>query len=425
SDAAPARLDHDGDHHIGDRARRLRCRPAWRARLQQFPDDGRALDRARPALPFPVVDELLRESGDGAIHAPAGGGPCRDRAHLAGGARVPRRSGAVREAAFLLPALRPAGAGDARHRDADAGGAAAAGGCAPGRRFHPLHARPLRFAWSAPHPGVSSAMSEAEAPEIERLPVSVITGFLGSGKTTLLKHLLRQPDMADTAVVINEFGEIGLDHLLVEEAREDTILMSSGCLCCSIRGDLIDTLRRLYKRRDRGEVPRFKRLVIETTGLADPAPILQTLIGDPLLSAFYRLDGVVTTVDAVNGMDQLDRQFESVKQAAVADRLILTKTDLAGEAQRKALEARLRTLNPAAPLLPVAHGAVAAEQLFNAGLYNPAEKSPDVGRWLREEAYAQAADSRHDDHDHHGHDHGHGHGHALDVNRHDDHIRAF
>jgi G3E family GTPase len=204
--------------------------------------------------------------------------------------------------------------------------------------------------------------------------------------------------------------------------------MSSGCLCCSIRGDLIDTLRRLYKRRERGEVPRFKRLVIETTGLADPAPILQTLIGDPLLSAFYRLDGVVTTVDAVNGMDQLDRQFESVKQAAVADRLVLTKVDLADAAQRKTLEARLRTLNPAAPLLPVAHGAVAAEQLFNAGLYNPAEKSPDVARWLKEEAYAQSPGS-HRDHEHgahhHGHDHDHGHGHAHDVNRHDDHIRAF
>ena len=263
-------------------------------------------------------------------------------------------------------------------------------------------------------------MSEAE---IERLPVSVITGFLGSGKTTLLKHLLQQPDMADTAVVINEFGEIGLDHLLVEEAKEDTILMSSGCLCCSIRGDLIDTLRRLYKRRDRGEVPKFKRLVIETTGLADPAPILQTLMGDPLLSAFYRLDGVVTTVDAVNGMDQLDRQFESVKQAAVADRLILTKTDLAGAEQRAALEARLHALNPAAPLLPVAHGAVAADQLFNAGLYNPAEKSPDVARWLKEEAYAQTPQSH--AHDHHGPDHGHDHDHALDVNRHDDHIRAF
>jgi G3E family GTPase len=263
-------------------------------------------------------------------------------------------------------------------------------------------------------------MSEAFA--LERLPVSVITGFLGSGKTTLLKNLLQQPDMADTAVVINEFGEIGLDHLLVEEAKEDTILMSSGCLCCSIRGDLIDTLRRLYKRRDRGEVPKFKRLVIETTGLADPAPILQTLIGDPLLSAFYRLDGVVTTVDAVNGMDQLDRQFESVKQAAVADRLVLTKTDLAKPDQRAALERRLHGLNPAAPLLPVAHGAVAAEQLFNAGLYNPAEKNPDVARWLKEEAYAQANnhDHDHDHHDHHHHDQA-----ALDVNRHDDHIRAF
>ena len=263
----------------------------------------------------------------------------------------------------------------------------------------------------------------SEAPELERLPVSVITGFLGSGKTTLLKNLLQQPDMADTAVVINEFGEIGLDHLLVEEAKEDTILMSSGCLCCSIRGDLIDTLRRLYKRRDRGEVPKFKRLVIETTGLADPAPILQTLIGDPLLSAFYRLDGVVTTVDAVNGMDQLDRQFESVKQAAVADRLVLTKTDLVRPEQRAALEARLHALNPAAPLLPVAHGAVAAEQLFNAGLYNPAEKIADVTRWLKDEAYAQAKD---DGHDHDGHDHHHHHDHApLDVNRHDDHIRAF
>lgn len=266
-------------------------------------------------------------------------------------------------------------------------------------------------------------MTETEPTQPERLPVSVITGFLGSGKTTLLKHLLRQPDMADTAVVINEFGEIGIDHLLVEQAKEDTILMSSGCLCCSIRGDLIDTLRRLYKRRERGEVPKFKRLVIETTGLADPAPILQTLMGDPLLGAFYRLDGVVTTVDAVNGMDQLDRQFESVKQAAVADRLILTKIDLAKPDQRAALETRLRDLNPAAPLLPVAHGAVAAEQLFNAGLYNPAEKNPDVARWLREEAYAPAAEAhRHDDH---GHAHHHDRDHALDVNRHDDHIRAF
>jgi G3E family GTPase len=264
-------------------------------------------------------------------------------------------------------------------------------------------------------------MSEAaDSPAPERLPVSVITGFLGSGKTTLLKALLPQPAMADTAVIINEFGEIGLDHLLVERSNEDTILMSSGCLCCTIRGDLIDTMRRLYKRRDKGEVPRFRRVVIETTGLADPAPILHTLISDPLLSHFYRLDGVIATIDAVNAQDQLDRQFESVKQAAVADRIVLTKSDLASAEQIAALEARLHRLNPAAPILHVRHGQVAAEHLLDAGLFNPAQKSPDVARWLRDEAY--------DGHEHHDHDHdhgGHSHQHADDVNRHDDHIRAF
>jgi len=268
-------------------------------------------------------------------------------------------------------------------------------------------------------------MSEpADGPTLERLPVSVITGFLGSGKTTLLKALLPQPAMADTAVVINEFGEIGLDHLLVEKSNEDTILMSSGCLCCSIRGDLIDTLRRLYKRRDKGEVPRFRRVVIETTGLADPAPILHTLIGDPLLGAFYRLDGVITTIDAVNGQDQLDRQFESVKQAAVADRIVLTKTDLVDVAKVAALQERLRRLNPAAPILQVSHGGIEAEQLLDAGLFNPALKSPDVARWLRDEAYAPDHHPGHDhpDHDRHGHHH---HQQAGDVNRHDDHIRAF
>jgi G3E family GTPase len=266
----------------------------------------------------------------------------------------------------------------------------------------------------------------------EKLPVSVITGFLGSGKTTLLRHLLAQDWMKDTAVVINEFGEIGLDHELVEAASEDTILLSSGCLCCTIRGDLIDTLRRLYKQRDRGEIPAFRRLVIETTGLADPAPILQTLIGDPLLSAFYRLDGVITTVDAVNAMSQFDSQMESVKQAAVADRLLITKSDLVSASAIAQLETRLRQLNPAAPIHRIIQGQIQAAQLFNAGLYNPETKSLDVQNWLRAEAYGQDHDQHGDHHhDHHGHDHhehGHDHDHgqhANDVNRHDDHIRAF
>jgi G3E family GTPase len=266
----------------------------------------------------------------------------------------------------------------------------------------------------------------SEQPSSERIPVSVITGFLGSGKTTLLKHLLPQPAMADTAVVINEFGVVGLDHLLVENSSEDTVVLSSGCLCCTIRGDLVDTLRSLFMRRRKGSIPQFKRVVIETTGLADPAPVLHTLMQDPLVSECYRLDGVITTVDAVNGMDQLDRQMESVKQAAVADRLLLTKSDLAERPKLEALQDRLRKLNPAAPIRAIRNGRIDAADLMNAGLYNPETKSLDVRRWLKAEAYS--------DHDHghehrHGHDHAHGHGHHAqdphDVNRHDSRISAF
>ena len=261
-------------------------------------------------------------------------------------------------------------------------------------------------------------MSEAvDTGNTERLPVSVLTGFLGSGKTTLLRHLLRQPSMADTAVIINEFGEIGLDHLLVESSNEDMLLLSSGCLCCTIRGDLIETLRSLYKRRGRGEIPAFKRVVIETTGLADPAPILHTLIQDPQLADFYRLDGVIATVDAVNGMDQLDKQMESVKQAAVADRIVLTKSDLSRDTS--ALEARLHRLNPAAPIRRAIGGVIDPSGLFDAGLYNPATKTLDVQRWLQEEAYADRG-HHHDEADEHNHAHE-----PLDPNRHDARIRAF
>jgi G3E family GTPase len=254
-----------------------------------------------------------------------------------------------------------------------------------------------------------------DAVPVERIPVSVITGFLGSGKTTLLKHLLPQPAMADTAVIINEFGEVGLDHLLIEAAKDDTVLLSSGCLCCTIRGDLVDTMRRLFFRRRAGEIPAFKRVVIETTGLADPAPVLHTLMRDPLVSECYRLDGVIATVDAVNGMSQLDDQMESVKQAAVADRLLLTKSDLTDGGRIEQVKQRLHALNPAAPIFAVRNGEIDATELLNAGLYNPETKSLDVRRWLRAEAYED-----------HGHDHGHHHDQdPHDVNRHDARIAAF
>ena len=250
------------------------------------------------------------------------------------------------------------------------------------------------------------ANKEQKPPE-EPLPVSLLTGFLGSGKTTVLNHLLQQPEMGQAAVIVNEFGEIGLDHELVVGGKEDMVLLNSGCLCCTVRGDLVNTLRDLLMVRMRGDVPPFERVLIETTGLADPAPILHTLMGDDLTARYFRLDGVIATVDAVNGGATLDSQFESVKQAAVADRILVTKTDLADDAAVAALEARLADINPAAPRIHVVDGVVAPDILFDAGLYDPATKIPDVDRWLKEEAYA-------------GHDH-----HAHDVNRHDDHIRAF
>lgn len=284
----------------------------------------------------------------------------------------------------------------------------------------------------------------SDAMPATRYPVSVLTGFLGSGKTTLLQRLLHHPGMARTAVVINEFGEVGLDHLLIAKASENMVVMDSGCVCCTIRGDLVDTLRDLFLKRVKGVIPEYDRVVVETTGLADPAPIIHTLMSDPLLAARFRLDGVISTVDAVHGADQLDRNPESVKQAAVADRIVLTKTDVATPPATAELLKRLAAINPAAPVLPAAFGAVDPALLFDAGLYNPATKSPDVARWLKEEAYRTHGHGHHDhghhDHDHHdhhdhehgeacgpdcGHDHEHDHGHHHDVNRHDDHIRAF
>ena len=241
----------------------------------------------------------------------------------------------------------------------------------------------------------------------ERLPVSLITGFLGSGKTTLLNRLLRHDGMKDSAVIINEYGEVSLDHLLVERVDGEVAVLASGCICCTIRSDLEETLRSLLVKRDRGEIPPFRRILVETTGLADPAPIVQLLLNNPLVSHFLRLDTVVTTVDAVNAQHQLDRQYEAVKQVALADRLLITKSDLVENIA--ALEARLRRLNPGAGIESVSHGEIDPAQLFGAGLIDPERKRIDVERWLNERAFAEPhAHAGHSHHDHHAHhDHGH------------------
>ncbi|CAN5151401.1 GTP-binding protein [soil metagenome] len=281
-------------------------------------------------------------------------------------------------------------------------------------------------------------MSNTQTAAEERIPVTVLTGFLGSGKTTLLNKLLRRPELADTAVIINEFGEIGLDHLLVEKSDDEgMVTLNSGCLCCTVRGDLVRTMSELFLKRSKGEVSQFKRMVVETTGLADPAPILHTLMTDPLLASRYRLDGVVTTVDGVNGASTLDNHEEAVKQAAVADRLLLTKVDIADAPKLEALKHRLQHLNPGASAMSITDGEIDPNAILNAGLYNPETKTADVKRWLHEEAYEGSHDHGHHHHGHgHGHGHGHDHGHDKhehgpgeqdphNVNRHDDRIKAF
>jgi G3E family GTPase len=190
----------------------------------------------------------------------------------------------------------------------------------------------------------------------DRVPVTLVTGFLGSGKTTLLASLLRQPALADTAVIVNELGEVPLDHHLLRRVDERTVVLASGCLCCTLRGDLADELRDLLSRRARGVIPSFRRVVVETTGLADPAPILNTLLTEPVLRHHVEPGAVIATADAVHGLGQLDRHGESVRQAAAADRIVVTKADAAEHDTLERLEERLRRLNPAAELLEVSFG---------------------------------------------------------------------
>ncbi|MBB2672771.1 UNVERIFIED_ORG: G3E family GTPase [Rhizobium esperanzae] len=263
----------------------------------------------------------------------------------------------------------------------------------------------------------------------DRIPVTILTGFLGAGKSTLLNRILKDPAMKDAAVIINEFGDVGIDHLLVESSGDSIIELSDGCLCCTVRGELVDTLANLMDAVQTGRVKPVKRVVIETTGLADPAPVMQAIMGNPVIATNFELDGVVTVVDAVNGLQTLDNHEEARKQAAVADRLIVSKRTMAEATDR--LEKRLRALNPRATMMDADSTEAGSAAMLVNGLYDPATKIADVDRWLQDED-AHAAHHNHD-HDHH-HDHGHHHHHhhggeahqdPHDINRHNASIRSF
>jgi G3E family GTPase len=244
------------------------------------------------------------------------------------------------------------------------------------------------------------------------ITANILTGFLGSGKTSLLRRLLRQPDLSDTAVMINEFGEVGLDHLLIEAVTEDMVMLDSGCVCCTIRGDLKDALLRLYARRQRGEVPPFRRVVIETTGLADPAPIVATFAADPMLKHHFRVGNVVTVIDAECGAANLDLYEECRRQVAVADRLVVSKIDIAGSWKARELRVRVSRINSTAEIVESSESDDASAALLTHDAHDAATRLEEVRRWI---AMSISDHREHDevgDHDH-AHESRHGDIHAL------------
>lgn len=227
----------------------------------------------------------------------------------------------------------------------------------------------------------------------KRIPVTLLTGFLGSGKTTLLNHLLNRPEMRDTAIIINELGDAGLDQIFAnsnlaqnienEHIADNTVLLSSGCLCCTLKNELADTMRDLFFKRALQAIPQFNRLIIETTGMADPGPILANLMNEPVIESVYRLDAVVVTIDSVYGLQQLAENAEALKQAAVADVLVLTKTDLASAEQIDALKEKLISINAGATQHKIAHGELDPAFVIDVGLFDATSKQAEPQRWLR------------------------------------------
>ena len=244
--------------------------------------------------------------------------------------------------------------------------------------------------------------------QITQIPVTVITGFLGSGKTTLLSSILKEKEMQKTAVIINEFGEIGLDHALIEHTDENIVELQSGCICCTIQGDLNKTLIDLFDKMMNGKVSSFNRILIETTGLANPVPIIHTLMSSIELIRIYSLDGVITVVDSINGEKTLDLHEESLKQLALAEKIILSKTDIVDKDEINSLIYRIKEINPVSQIVFSKFGNIPLEEIFGLGAYDPYKKSEDVKKWLAAEKYK---DKKH----HHHHD----------VNRHNENIRAF